>query len=162
MTAERWMPVVDFEGVYEISDIGRVRRVKPGMGAVVGRILRISLDSDGYENVHLSSPGFRRTVTVHRLVALAFLGVPDSPMEACHVDGRRTNNVLSNLRWGTHADNVRDTLIHGTHNQASKTHCAAGHAFDEANTRIHAAGRSCRACSRVASARYKAEKRTAA
>lgn len=162
MNTEAWMPVVNYEGVYEASSNGRIRRIKAGMGARVGRILRSYLDSDGYEQVHLSLPGARATLGVHRIVAMAFLGYPGDGMEVRHIDGTRTNNSVGNLQWGTHADNVRDTLVHGTHNQASKTHCAAGHEYNEANTRRYNGQRCCRACQRIATAKYKAGKRVTA
>lgn len=161
MNTEQWKPVVGFETYYEVSSLGRIRRIKAGMGARVGRILRTYLDSDGYECVRLSSPASRSTVTVHRIVASAFIGVPDAGMEACHIDGSRANNVASNLKWGSHADNIRDTLRHGTHNQASKTHCAAGHEFNALNTRHYNGRRACRACARAATAKYKAARRAA-
>ncbi|AXV72811.1 hypothetical protein CJO75_01120 [Ralstonia solanacearum] len=52
---------------------------------------------------------------IHRLVALTFLGPPPSRQhEVAHNDGNRANNIVTNLRWATHAENVADTFRHGT------------------------------------------------
>jgi hypothetical protein len=65
---------------------------------------------DGYLTVNLSAfPRF-----VHRLVLAAFVGPCPEGMEGLHGDGNPGNNALSNLRWGTHADNMSDAIAHGT------------------------------------------------
>ena len=62
--------------------------------------------------------GARRSV--HRLVLLAFVGPCPDGLEACHADGNRTNNVLSNLRWDTHKSNCADRIAHGTQVQGER------------------------------------------
>lgn len=77
--------------------------------------LRQKLNRFGYPTVALSIDGKRRDIFVHRLVALAFLGVaPDERHEVAHGDGCRTNNHWTNLRWATHHDNMLDRRRHGT------------------------------------------------
>ncbi len=70
----------------------------------------------GYLRVSLS----QKHLLVHRLVLEAFVGPCPKGMEACHGDGCRTNNFLSNLRWDTRAGNVRDTIQHGTYKRGEK------------------------------------------
>lgn len=118
---ENWLPVVGFEGFYEVSDLGNVRsfgRLKWGGKAyywVEGRTLVRSVDGRGYLNVNLS--GIRKiTRTVHSLVADAFLGPRPVGMEVCHNDGNKANPILSNLRYDTKSSNQLDAYKHGTRN----------------------------------------------
>ena len=96
---EIWKPVPGYEGRYEVSDQGRVRnRVK--------ELAQTTMRS-GHLTVHLG----KQTHYVHRLVLFAFVGVLQSNVtriEARHLDGNPTNNHLSNLRWGTVAENRAD------------------------------------------------------
>lgn len=107
---ENWRAVVEpgFEAHYEVSSEGRVRRIQ------TGRVLRLGVHSKGYRSVVLSVAGVRRSVLVHRLVLMAFVGPPQPGQETRHVDGDRANNALSNLAWGTNAENYADRVGHGT------------------------------------------------
>jgi len=88
---------------------------------------------------------------VHRLVLEAFAGPCPDGMEACHGDGDPTNNRRLNLRWDTRSSNQLDTVRHGRHTNANRTHCVNGHAFTTENTYIYrndATHRMCRTCHR--------------
>lgn len=112
---EVWRNVVDYEGVYEVSNFGRVKRVKRATGAKAGRILRPGTLANGAKNVSLTKDSRPRSFTVHRLVAIAFLGSPPSPRhQVAHNDGNPANNRLANLRWATPAENAYDQVVHGT------------------------------------------------
>lgn len=150
---ETWLPVPGYEGIYEVSDLGRVRsldRIDRCGRQLYGRVLKLRNDKDGYQQFHAGgSP--RRILRVHRLVLLAFTGAPAGVSTEClHIDGNPANNRLANLRWGTVSENIADQIRHGTHRNSSKTHCPSGHAYDEANTYIHpvTGWRACRACAR--------------
>jgi len=161
MDAISWAPIPGFEGTYEVSTQGHVRRTAPVRGSKVGRVLRPQVKK-GYPFVYLFLEGRRYGRLVHRLVALAFLGDPGAGFEVCHKDGDSMNPRLENLRWDTRSANVLDTVQHGTNFWASKTHCPAGHEYDSANTYVDRNGaRNCRACRRVSSARYTAKIRGA-
>ena len=119
---EEWRPVFGYEGLYEVSDQGRVRgldRIVPrtGIGAlpVRGRVLRGMLAKSGYPVVTLRREARSKVCTIHRLVLAAFVGPCPTGMEACHADGTRTNNRLENLRWDTRLGNAADMRAHGTH-----------------------------------------------
>lgn len=71
---------------------------------------------------------------MHVLVAAAWLGPRPDGLVIRHLDGNSRNNDVRNLAYGTPAENVRDTVRHGTHPEASKTHCYRGHEFTEDNT----------------------------
>jgi hypothetical protein len=104
---ERWLPVVGFEGLYEVSDLGRVKSHRRG----APRILRPGPSNYGHLSVVL---GRGNTRMVHRLVLEAFAGPCPRGHESLHGDGGPTDNKLSNLRWGTRTENIRDAVRHGT------------------------------------------------
>lgn len=131
---ERWLPVPGFEGFYQVSDQGRVRAVAHRHGSPRS-LLAATPDSVGYRSVKLRKPGVREVRRrVHRLVAAAFIGPCPPGQEVRHLDGDKLNCLLVNLAYGTRSENQRDTVSHGNHNQARKTHCDSGHEFTEANT----------------------------
>lgn len=108
---ERWAAVVGYEDVYEVSTLGRVRRVAPAQRTHPGRILSPGHNSGGYPLVNLSVGGVDRTVTVHRLVALAFLGDPPTrEHQVNHKNGIRSDNRIENLEWCTPLENVRHAI----------------------------------------------------
>lgn len=140
-----WKPVVGYEGTYEVSDQGDVRRVG-------GVVLKPYIDRELRAHVTLSVGGRRRLFGIHRLVLTAFVGPCPDGMGGCHWDGDGTNNRLANLRWDTRSENQRDKVRHGRHPMAKRTHCKNGHEFTPANTwRRKSGARGCRACQR----RYK-------
>lgn len=97
---------------YAITDDGRVwskQRIR-----VKGSWLRHSYDRYGHVRVVLYRSGSRRRYFIHRLVLETFVGPCPEGMEGCHRDGDPSNNRIENLYWGTHADNVQDSVRHGT------------------------------------------------
>lgn len=174
------MPVVGYEGRYEVSDLGNVRSVDrvveytTGHDRVVpGRLLKPYATGKNAGDLHqkVSLPLGRRRfkqVFVHKLVLEAFVGLAPDGMCACHFDDDPTNNKLSNLRWDTQAANAADRIRNnGGCNYNSKTHCKWGHEFTPENTYMsHTEGRSpskvCRTCRRERQRRHDAAKRKAA
>lgn len=111
---ERWAPVVGYEGVYEVSDRGNVRRVVQRRHYPAGSLLRPALKQGGYLQVTLGGNSDKKWHRVHRLVARAFLGEPPTPKhEVLHGNGDPADNRLENLRWGTSSENKFDTIRHG-------------------------------------------------
>lgn len=111
---ERWLPVVGHEGFYEVSDCGRVKRIASGKGATPGRVLAGGIDKDGYVLVSLWVENQQTMCKVHRLVATAFIGHPTQQQpETRHLDGNPANNHLTNLQWGSGAENIEDRTKHG-------------------------------------------------
>lgn len=109
---EEWRPVVGYEGLYEISNLGRVKSLKGWNGKeYVSRekFLKshISASTPNYSRkvVDLKKNGKRRTFRVHRLIAMAFIPNPDNLPEINHKDSNPLNNAISNLEWCTHKYN---------------------------------------------------------
>jgi hypothetical protein len=124
--AEVWKPVKGFEGMYEVSDQGRVRSLERTIVRangvpmrVAGGILSCSVSNDrsrGYPAVNLLG----RSRLVHHLVLEAFVGPRPSGYEGCHGNGIRTDNRLANLRWDTMSGNQMDRVLHGTSNRGER------------------------------------------
>ena len=118
---ELWKPVVGYEGLYEVSDLGQVRSVPRPRAK--GGILTQTPNTKGRLMVSLSKPGLGvKNLQVHRLVAEAFLGPSD--LLVLHDDGDHTNNLPGNLKYGTYALNNEDSRRHGTMAVGSKSHLA--------------------------------------
>lgn len=143
-----WRPVVGYESNYHVSDDGRVKSLP--RNTTPGGLLRAAVSKNpGYPEVSLWLKGKSRTHKVHQLVAAAFFGPRPEGAEIRHLNGDRTDCRLGNLLYGTRAENAADTLAHGHNRNAAKTHCPAGHPYDEKNTYRRAADpntRYCRAC----------------
>lgn len=157
---EKWLPVVGYEGYYEVSDQGRVRsltrRVYAGRGRdriSEGRVLSPYL-GDHYVKVRLKRDASGATKNVHQLVAEAFLGPRPEGMEVCHDNGQNHDNRVENLRYDTHSANQFDKVRHGSDHLAKRTHCNQGHAFTAENTiRRENGARRCRTCDRARTTR---------
>ena len=111
---EVWKPVIGYEGVYSVSNLGRVRRDAPACGASVGSIVKHWISTHRYATVALSYKSRVVHRSVHTLVLEAFVGPRPRNMGCRHLDGNRLNPRLDNLRWGTQTENEKDKVLHGT------------------------------------------------
>lgn len=107
---EKWLPVKGWEGLYEVSNFGRVRSLprQTARGMRGGNLLVQYIRKDGYPEVYLYERGRkrRRTARVHHLVLEAFVGPCPKGEEARHGPGGKLDARLANLCWGTRAKNV--------------------------------------------------------
>lgn len=164
---ERWLPVPEFEGYYEVSDLGSVCsllrtvvcRNRTGSGfhtrTYPSKVLKANPDENGYPRVGLARGGSTLDTRVHRVVLLAFRGPAPDGLVGCHWDGNPSNNYLDNLYWGTHSDNSYDKVRHGRHHNKIKTMCKFGHPLAWPNLKPNTppGTRYCLACSRGAARR---------
>lgn len=109
MKKEIWKDILGYEGLYQVSNFGRVKSLKFGKE----RILKLTKDKDGYLIVNLYKAGRIKTVKVHRLVAEAFLPNPDNLPLINHKDEDKSNNIVSNLEWY----DVKYNTNYGTRNK---------------------------------------------
>jgi len=104
---EQWHDVVGYEGIYQVSNRGNVKRIAKAAGARIGRILKPNPCDTGCLNVSLSYQGKVRTYKIHHLVCKAFIGPAPTPShEVNHKNGDRTDNRVSNLEWVTRSENI--------------------------------------------------------
>jgi len=110
---EDWKRILDFTG-YEVSNLGKVRsyRTRQGHPQAKPRLLTPIL-RNGYQWVKLTRV---REVAIHTLVLETFVTPRPKGTECRHIDGNPLNNCLSNLSWGTKAENYNDRRNHGTAN----------------------------------------------
>lgn len=109
---ETWKPVVGYEGLYEVSDHGRVKSCKRfrvgkrgAQTLVAERLMRQAHDHSGYLKVGLRIGGNCFNHSVHQLVAKAFIPNPNGYDQINHKDENKENNYVSNLEWCTAAYN---------------------------------------------------------
>lgn len=169
---EEWRDIPGYEGLYQVSDHGRVRsldRIVPhknhGEMKVKGRVLAQPHDEEGRRQVVLSKENGQTIRRVHQLVLEVFVGPRPDGYHGCHNDGDNANNRLTNLRWDTASENNFDLVRHGTHWNGKKQFCKHGHEFTPENTirpKYNPRRRACRECGRIANRKSSAKRRAAA
>ena len=119
---EIWVPVRGYEGLYSVSNLGRIRsepkRVFRKNGVVCDQPQKVMSPASGaskYLSLRFKGvDGSYRTHYVHTLVLENFVSPRPPGMEVCHCDGNRQNNAVGNLRWDTRSGNHQDKRAHGT------------------------------------------------
>ena len=115
---ETWKNIKGYEGLYQVSNMGRVKSLerKNCLGRTIKeRILKPAMDRGGYLQVGLCAGGKKKTLKVHRLVCEAFHDNPENKPDANHINENKTDNRACNLEWSTR----RENLNHGTRNERS-------------------------------------------
>jgi hypothetical protein len=124
---ERWLPVSGFEGLYDVSNLGRVRSRKRTVFVVTSRVKngywitnqekilrpRQAKKPKQYPNVILRKNNQSISWAVHLMVLTAFVGPCPEGMECRHLNGDPGDARLSNLKWGTWRQNHEDKVRHG-------------------------------------------------
>lgn len=113
MENEIWEPIKGYEGLYEVSDLGRVRSLErlDALGRwTKTRILRLSKNQQGYPKVRLFKDNKGKTYPVHKLVAIMFLPNPDNLPQIDHINTKRDDARLCNLRWCTAKQNCNNPI----------------------------------------------------
>lgn len=141
MAKEIWKPVVGYEGMYEVSNKGRVRSLerkvpykahgKDLIRTQYSRMLALC-NKDGYKQVSLWKDGKEKRWRVHRLVAFAFIPNPENKPFINHLDETRDNNCVENLEWCTAAEN----LAYGTARERGRQTQIRGWAEGKYHTKI--------------------------
>lgn len=120
-----WRDIPGYEGFYQVSNTGLVRRIKSAKGTHVGKILVRGISAAGYPYHILCVNAKGKNWRVHQLVMLAFVGVAPAGMEINHKSGIKTDNRLENLEYVTHQENITHTIeLKGCAVQGTKNHNA--------------------------------------
>lgn len=124
MVSEQWLPIPGYEGLYEVSNQGRVRSLdrsvrrsitneKAGMRWYRGKLKTVYFDNHGYPSVSLCKNSKQLPYRVSRLVLMAFHSIPFAGAEACHKNHDRSDNRIENLHWGTRQENEDEKTTSG-------------------------------------------------
>ena len=115
---EEWKDIPNYEGLYEISDLGNVKSIYSN------KILKPSADKYGYVRFSATKYKIQKTLRIHRLVAELFIPNPLNLPQVNHLDGDKTNCTKSNLEWCTDSENKLHAYANGLMiggNEYSKT-----------------------------------------
>lgn len=114
---EEWKDITNYENLYQISNLGRVRSVdrlikqyghkRQYERLMKGKILKLHKQNGGYMLATLTKDGKEKKMLVHRLVAQEFIPNPQNKEQVNHIDGNKQNNCIDNLEWCTQSENVK-------------------------------------------------------
>ena len=121
---EVWKDVIGYEGLYQVSNFGNVKSLGNEFSRKE-RLLKLSPQSKGYLTVVLQKNATRKMILVHRLVSEHFIDNPEYKLQVNHLNGDKTDNVIENLEWVSHRENLDHAIknnltLKGEENRNSK------------------------------------------
>jgi len=127
MIRQIWIPIIDFENFYEVSEYGDIKSIPRTVGSRIRstgvntrylseKLLIHDENKQGYLRVTLAKNGVNKRFAVHRLVAMAFIPNPENKPAINHKDGNKKNNHYSNLEWCTNSENNKHAHKTGLNN----------------------------------------------
>jgi hypothetical protein len=126
---EIWKDIQNYEGSYQVSNLGRIKSLErgdicPNGGKFIRkeRIMKLR-ESNGYRRIQLLRNGKYKVYQVHRVVAIAFISNPDNKPFINHINFIRDDNSVENLEWCTHQENI----LHNVRNNRVKYNIAEFH-----------------------------------
>ena len=119
----RMKEIKGYEGLYSVSDTGKV------FGHKRGKFLKLGKTNDGYLKVNLSKNGKVKTHQVHRLVAIAFIDNPENKEQVNHINAIKTDNRVENLEWATSLENSQHAAANSLRGKRSTAHSRFNYVF---------------------------------
>lgn len=131
---EIWKNIDGYEEIYQVSNLGRVKRLKKknidvrAKSYIDEHILKNRKNNYGYLEVILHTNGKGHPKKVHRLVAETFIPNPDNKPQVNHKDYNTTNNHVNNLEWVTHSENIKHSWMNPNRKKSTRyAGCNRGH-----------------------------------
>lgn len=127
---EIWKDIEGYEGLYQISNLGRVKslkrysKYKNSKRFINEKIIKLQKSKNGYLRVELCKNNIKKKYLIHRLVGYAFLNNYDNNLEINHKDGNKQNNNVENLEWITRSENERHAYKMGLAKNTEKQRIA--------------------------------------
>lgn len=103
---EIWKDIENYEGIYQVSNLGRVRSLNYRNTNKI-KLLSVHTNTKGYLDAHLAKNGISHHCVIHRLVAKAFISNPNNLPQVNHIDGNKKNNCINNLEWCNNSQNMK-------------------------------------------------------
>jgi hypothetical protein len=116
---EVWKDIAGYEGLYQVSNLGRVKSLErmipysKGMRKIPEKIMKQEKNTDGYLRLKLVNNSGKKNKKIHRLVAEAFIPNPEEKKCINHIDGDKSNNCVKNLEWVTYGENMKHAYENG-------------------------------------------------
>lgn len=121
---EVWKDIKGYEGLYQVSNMGRVKSLKRksrNLNNEEDRILKHAVNKFGYCHFSLSKFNESKTMTMHRVVAKYFIPNPKNKPCVNHINGIKTDNKVENLEWVTYSENMKHAYKKGLNKQIGET-----------------------------------------
>ena len=135
---EEWRDIKGYEGLYQVSNLGKVRSLDRYINArnkkkrmINGTLLRLRFNNSNYNIVSLYKDNVQDIRFVHRLVAETFIPNPEDKPQVNHIDGNKTNNCVNNLEWCTRSENNRHAWKTGLNKVSDNQRKAASQSAKE-------------------------------
>lgn len=113
---EIWKPIPGYSGKYLISNLGNVKSTNY-KNTNSEHLMKSSPSNMGYYKLELYSQGKSTVKYVHRLVAESFIANPENKPQVNHIDGNKSNNVVTNLEWCSASENQQHAVRHNLHSR---------------------------------------------
>jgi hypothetical protein len=108
-TSEVWKDIPDYEGYYQVSNMGRIASTRFGF-----KIMSCVRNTSGYQHVSFVVKKVRHTALVHTIVAKAFLTKEDGKTQVDHINGIKSDNRVDNLQWVSRSENMKNNYLRDT------------------------------------------------